>query len=101
MVVDAEQCSDEGEYLTEGDEHRRVDFTHRRHDEAADQEAAADDYQRDGRKKLRSEFSALVRFFLSVCRSLTRLWRFFRSRAKSIVRFHLFIVIFSVNILAD
>ena len=78
-----------------------MDLSHRGNYEAADQEAAADDYQRHCRKELGGEFPALVRFFLFVCRFLTLLWRFFRSRAKSIVRFHVFIVIFSVNILAD
>jgi len=47
VVIDAEQCPRESQYLAEGDENGVMNFAGRRHYEAGNQEAAADYYQQD------------------------------------------------------
>ena len=60
MVVDAEKRPRESQYLAEGDEHGVMNFAGRRHDEAGDQQAAANDDQQNCGKELDCRLMCLV-----------------------------------------
>lgn len=52
FVVDADEGAREGQYLTEGDQHRVVYLSHRRGDEARDEHHAPEGAQCDSEQQL-------------------------------------------------